>query len=135
MRNSIVGKILMALIFASMIGGISAGPALARNGDRGQGQRRSHAAITMIAAGNGIVDGVCIGPVATTTRDLLMAHRSTLSRFRRPASASFSPSRSTFDRGVLNVDPRLLSAAISVPPGAIGLERINARRLSRKAGG
>ena len=37
MRNSIVGKILMALIFVSVIGGISAGPALARNGDRGHG--------------------------------------------------------------------------------------------------
>jgi hypothetical protein len=37
MRNSIVGKILMALIFASLIGGMSAGPALARNGDRGYG--------------------------------------------------------------------------------------------------
>ena len=28
MRTSIVGKILMALIFASVIGGLSAGPAL-----------------------------------------------------------------------------------------------------------
>ena len=37
MRNSIVGKILMVLIFASVIGGMSAGPALARNGDRGHG--------------------------------------------------------------------------------------------------
>jgi len=35
MRISIVGKIMMALIFASLIGGISAGPALGRNGERG----------------------------------------------------------------------------------------------------
>ncbi len=33
MRTSIVGKIMMALIFVSLIGGISAGPALGRNGD------------------------------------------------------------------------------------------------------
>ena len=37
MRNSIVGKILIALIFLSLIGGISAELALARNGDRGYG--------------------------------------------------------------------------------------------------
>jgi hypothetical protein len=37
MRNSIVGKILMALLFASLISALSAGPALARNGDRGHG--------------------------------------------------------------------------------------------------
>ena len=37
MRTSIVGKILMALIFASVIGGISAGPALAKNDNRGRG--------------------------------------------------------------------------------------------------
>ena len=44
MRNSIVGKILMALIFASLIGGISAGPAFARDGyrDRGPAQRGWH---------------------------------------------------------------------------------------------
>ncbi len=36
MRISIVGKIMMALIFVSLIGGISAGPALGRNGDRVQ---------------------------------------------------------------------------------------------------
>ena len=44
MRNSIVGKILMALIFASLIGGISAGPALARDGyrDHGPAQRGWH---------------------------------------------------------------------------------------------
>ena len=44
MRNSIVGKILMALIFASLIGGISAGPALARDGyrDRGPAHRGWH---------------------------------------------------------------------------------------------
>jgi hypothetical protein len=35
MRTSVVGKILMALIFASMIGGISAGPALGKNDNRG----------------------------------------------------------------------------------------------------
>jgi len=35
MKTSIVGKIMMALILASLIGGISAGPALGRNGDRG----------------------------------------------------------------------------------------------------
>ena len=37
MRTSIVGKILMVLLFASVIGGLIAGPALGRNGDRGQG--------------------------------------------------------------------------------------------------
>ncbi len=36
MKISIVGKIMMALIFFSLIGGISAGPALGRNGDRVQ---------------------------------------------------------------------------------------------------
>ena len=35
MRTSIVGKILMAIIFASVIGGLSAGPALSDN-DLGQ---------------------------------------------------------------------------------------------------
>ncbi len=36
MRTSIFGKILMAFIFASVIGGISAGPALGDNEHRGQ---------------------------------------------------------------------------------------------------
>jgi hypothetical protein len=36
MRTKIVGKILMALIFASVIGGLSAGPALSDNDHRGQ---------------------------------------------------------------------------------------------------
>ena len=40
MRTSIVGKILMALIFASVIGGISAGPALGKNDNRGQGPQQ-----------------------------------------------------------------------------------------------
>ena len=39
MRTSIVGKILMALIFASVIGGLSAGPALSDN-DRGRGPKQ-----------------------------------------------------------------------------------------------
>lgn len=39
MRTSIVGKILMALIFASVIGGISAGPALGKNDNRSQGPK------------------------------------------------------------------------------------------------
>ena len=36
MRTSIVGKILMAIIFASVIGGLSAGPAFGKNDKRGQ---------------------------------------------------------------------------------------------------
>ena len=40
MRTSIVGKILMALIFASVIGGISAGPALGKNDNRGRGPQQ-----------------------------------------------------------------------------------------------
>jgi len=40
MRISIVGKIMMALIFASVIGGISAGPALGKNDNRGQGPQQ-----------------------------------------------------------------------------------------------
>jgi hypothetical protein len=40
MRISIVGKILMALIFASVIGGISAGPALAKNDNKGHGPQQ-----------------------------------------------------------------------------------------------
>jgi hypothetical protein len=36
MRSSILGKILMALIFASVIGGISVGSALGENDHRGQ---------------------------------------------------------------------------------------------------
>ena len=40
MRTSIVGKILMVLIFASVIGGISAGPALGKNDNRGQGPQQ-----------------------------------------------------------------------------------------------
>jgi hypothetical protein len=36
MRTSIVGKILMALIFASVIGGISAGPAFSKDDHKGQ---------------------------------------------------------------------------------------------------
>jgi hypothetical protein len=39
MRTSIVGKILMALIFASVIGGLSAGPALAKNDHGGKGPK------------------------------------------------------------------------------------------------
>jgi hypothetical protein len=39
MRKSIVGKILMALIFASVIG-VSAGPALAKNDNRGRGPQQ-----------------------------------------------------------------------------------------------
>jgi len=35
--RSIVGKIVMALVFASMIGGISIAPAFARDNDRGHG--------------------------------------------------------------------------------------------------
>lgn len=35
MRTSVVGKIMMALIFASMIGGISAGPAFGKNDNKG----------------------------------------------------------------------------------------------------
>ncbi|MGC1402280.1 MAG: hypothetical protein WA974_05055 [Thermodesulfobacteriota bacterium] len=49
MRTSVVGKILMALVFASVIGGISAGPALSKDDDglsplRGQAsqQRGGH---------------------------------------------------------------------------------------------
>jgi hypothetical protein len=40
MKTSIVGKILMALIFASVIGGLSAGPALAKNDHRGRGPQQ-----------------------------------------------------------------------------------------------
>lgn len=40
MRTSIVGKILMALIFASVIGGLSAGPALGKNNNRGYGPKQ-----------------------------------------------------------------------------------------------
>ena len=40
MRTSIVGKLLMALIFASVIGGISAGSALGKNDNKGQGPQQ-----------------------------------------------------------------------------------------------
>ena len=40
MKTSIVGKILMAIIFASVIGGISAGPALGKNDNRGRGPKQ-----------------------------------------------------------------------------------------------
>jgi hypothetical protein len=40
MRTSLVGKIMMALIFASVIGGLSAGPALGANGHKGQGPKQ-----------------------------------------------------------------------------------------------
>ena len=40
MRTSIVGKIVIALIFASVIGGISVGPALGKNDNRGQGPQQ-----------------------------------------------------------------------------------------------
>ena len=40
MKTKIVGKILMALIFASVIGGLSAGPALADNDHRGKGPKQ-----------------------------------------------------------------------------------------------
>lgn len=36
--GSIVGKIMMAFVFASLIGGVFAGPAFARDNDRGRGQ-------------------------------------------------------------------------------------------------
>jgi hypothetical protein len=42
MRNSIVGKILMALIFASLIGGISVGPALGQDYRRQAPQQRGY---------------------------------------------------------------------------------------------
>lgn len=40
MKSSIVGKILMALIFASVIGGISVGPALGKDDNRGRGPKQ-----------------------------------------------------------------------------------------------
>ena len=40
MRTSIVGRILLAFIFASVIGVISAGPALGKNDNRGQGPKQ-----------------------------------------------------------------------------------------------
>lgn len=40
MKSSIVGRILMALIFASVIGGLSAGPALGRDDNRGRGPKQ-----------------------------------------------------------------------------------------------
>jgi hypothetical protein len=40
MRTSIVGKILMALIFASLIGGLSVGPAFGDNDRRGKGLKQ-----------------------------------------------------------------------------------------------
>ena len=40
MRTSVVGKILIAIIFASVIGGISAGPALGKDDNRGHGPKQ-----------------------------------------------------------------------------------------------
>jgi hypothetical protein len=40
MRTSLVGKILTALLFASVIGGLSAGPVLGDNGHKGQGPKQ-----------------------------------------------------------------------------------------------
>ena len=40
MKTSVVGRILMAIIFASVIGGISAGPALGKNDNRGHGPKQ-----------------------------------------------------------------------------------------------
>jgi hypothetical protein len=40
MKTSIVGRILMTIIFASVIGGISAGPALGKNDNRGYGPKQ-----------------------------------------------------------------------------------------------
>ena len=40
MKTSIVGKILMALIFASMISGLSAGPAFGKNDNKGHGPQQ-----------------------------------------------------------------------------------------------
>jgi hypothetical protein len=42
MRTKIVGKLLMALIFASVIGGLSAGPALSDNDHRGKQGRHDN---------------------------------------------------------------------------------------------
>jgi hypothetical protein len=40
MKTSVVGRILMAIIFASVIGGISAGPALGKDDNRGHGPKQ-----------------------------------------------------------------------------------------------
>lgn len=40
MKTSIVGRILMTIIFASVIGGLSAGPALAKDDNRGRGPKQ-----------------------------------------------------------------------------------------------
>ena len=115
MKTSIVGKILMTIIFASVIGGLSAGPALGDNDNRGEGQ--SNKAGTTIAVGRKIAvgmmiaTGVCTGTIGTNRSLFMPLRRFFMPRSRRRASASFSP-RSTFDRGILNVDRRLLTAAL-----------------------
>ena len=115
MKTSIVGRILMAIIFASVIGGLSAGPALGENDKRGQGQ--SNKAGTTIAVGRKIAVGTtiaigrCTGTIGTNRSLFMPLRRLFMPRSHRRASASFSL-RSTFDRGILNVDRRLLTAAL-----------------------
>ena len=91
--SSTVGKIVMALVFASMIGGISIAPAFGRDNDRREGHhergRYEHGTARVHHA-----------PVATTTRHLSMRlHRSSMPRPRISRRASASSSPSTFDRG------------------------------------
>ena len=128
MRNSIVGKILMALLFASLISALSAGPALARNGDRDhgpaprgyyddRGRQWDHGRRVYRPQGYyrpGPRYGPPIYPVPVPS----------------PGVSLFCPSRSTFDRESSTSIPDCSRPPYSVPPGAIGLERINARRLN-----
>lgn len=87
-----------------------------------------HEAITMIAEGTTIADGLYTG-IMVTTDLVIIVHRSILSRLRRPASASSSLSPLIFDRGIPNVDRPLLTAALLAAAVSNGVRQDKAKAL------
>ena len=93
--SATVGKIVMALVFVSMIGGISIAPAFGRDNGRGATANRGAAGME----GPRPLPWWYITPMAATTRRLSMRlHRSSMPRPRISRRASASSSPSTFDR-------------------------------------
>ena len=91
--SSMVGKIVMTMVFAAMIGGIYIAPAFGKDGDDRRGYNTQEVGTSKVGMSTGTtsVDGTYLVP--TTTPNLFMHHhRSSMSRLRRQASASSSPS-------------------------------------------
>ena len=66
--SSMVGKIVMAIVFASMIGGISIAPAFGRDGDDRRGYKRKVGTSTAgMSTGTTSVDGTYLVPTTTPT--------------------------------------------------------------------